>query len=81
MYFIKKNLGFGRIFQDGEGIFRYYVADSVHMGYLINIFKGRLRLAKTNEKFEIFVKAYTERYKLQPIELTREKIVIDNTNA
>lgn len=81
LYFIKKHLGFGRVYRDSEGYFRFSVYNPVHVGYLINIFKGRLRLEKTNVRFEAWVAAYTRRHKWQPIELIRGNIAIDATNA
>lgn len=81
LYFIKKTLGYGRIFQDGDGNYRYFVGPQTQVGYLINIFNGQLRLANTNIKFEAWVRAYNERYKVKEIEVTKGNIEIDSTNA
>ncbi len=81
LYFIKKSLGYGRIFQGGDGYFRYTVADKEHMGYIIKIVNGRLRLEKTRVRFEAWVKDYVKTYRLHPIKIEIGDRVIDSSNA
>ena len=81
LYFIKKSLGFGRIFQSADGYFRYSVADKEHMGYVIKIVNGRLRLEKTRVRFEAWVNDYVKTYRLHPIKIEIGDRVIDSSNA
>jgi hypothetical protein len=51
LYYIKKTLGFGVIYQDRDNYYRYTVSNKVNLVHLIKIFSGRLVLEKTNIRY------------------------------
>ena len=56
LYFIRKNLGFGKVSLYKE-FFRFIVADKKHIDILILLFNGNLVLNKTNAQFESWLQA------------------------
>lgn len=52
LYFIKKELGYGRVYECKDTKYRYTVTSQEQIGYLIKLFIGQLRLEKTNKRFE-----------------------------
>jgi hypothetical protein len=63
LYYIKKELGYGRVYYCKDTYYRYIVSDSKNIQYLIKLFSGRLILSKTIKRFEEWVKAYALYYK------------------
>lgn len=58
LYLIKQSLGFGVVNLHADGYYRYLVSDRTNLQYLINIFKGKLVLSKTNVRFLNWVAVY-----------------------
>ena len=52
LYFIKKKIGFGKVYLCKDTYYRYMVSNRQNLTYLIGIFSGQLRLAKTKEIFQ-----------------------------
>jgi hypothetical protein len=81
LYHIKKSLGFGRIYKCADSYYRYNVSNKENLGRLIEIFKGQLRLEKTNKRFEQWVETFTKYYKLEPLIIERGGKCIDSKTA
>lgn len=62
LYYIKKNLGFGIVYLCGDNYHRYIVSNRVNLERLINIFKGRLILSKSNIQFNKWLESYSIYY-------------------
>ncbi len=56
LYFIKENLGFGKV-SNYKTYSRFIVADKTNIDRLISIFNGNLVLKKTNIRFALWVQA------------------------
>jgi len=65
LYYLKKNLGFGKVYLHGDTYYRYVVSDRVNLTYLIHLFSKRLILRKTNARYKQWVEAYNKFYKLE----------------
>ena len=51
LYYVKKNLGYGKVYLCGDKYYRYVVSNREGIARLIKTFSGRLRLNKTNERY------------------------------
>lgn len=51
LYYLRKNLGFGKVYLCKDGYYRYIVSKKTNLIYLIMIFSGKLILEKTNLRF------------------------------
>jgi len=82
LYFIKKELGYGQVYECKDTYWRYTVSSQEQIGYLIQLFTGQLRLEKTNRRFEAWVEAYSKYNKLKErITVERGVKKIDNNTA
>lgn len=63
LYYIKKEIGFGKVYQNADGNYRYIVSKRGNIEQLIGIFNGVLVLKKTHERFERWVESYEKYYK------------------
>jgi hypothetical protein len=77
LYYIKKELGFGRVsLQDSKNkTYQFIVRDKEGLLKLINIFNGNLYLNKYNNKFKLFVDRYNETYKTNIIVINNNKFI------
>lgn len=82
LYYIKKNLGFGKVsIQDkNRKTHCYRVRDKEGLLKIINIFNGNLHLNKYNNKFKLFVDRFNETYKTN-IKVINKKNKINLDNA
>lgn len=58
LYYLRKNLGFGKVYLCKDNYYRYIVSKKTNLLYLINIFSGKLILEKVNQCFYNWVKAF-----------------------
>lgn len=82
LYYIKKNLGFGKVYLCKDGYYRFIVSKFINLQYLIQLFSGKLILSNSNIKFLNWIKAYIQFYKLQVNLIIKEidlKINLDNS--
>jgi hypothetical protein len=64
LYYLKKNLGFGKIYLCKDSYYRYIVSNYINLQYLIQIFSGKLILAKSNIRYLNWVNNFIIYYKL-----------------
>ena len=81
LYYIRKKLGFGKVYLCKDTYYRYIVSNKKNLGYLIELISGRLILNKTDLKFKKWVKAYTERYELDLPEIKNNSKIIKKDSA
>ena len=82
LYYIKKNIGFGKIFLCKDSYYRYKVSKFINLQYLIQIFSGKLLLKKTNLKYVAWVKYFIKYYKLNTNLIIKFNLVnLDLNNA
>ncbi len=48
---IRTTLGYGKVYLQKDGYYRYVVSDRGNIRFLIELFKGRLVLKKTQERY------------------------------
>lgn len=67
LYYLRKNLGFGKVYLCKDGNYRFIVSQKNNLIYLIMIFSGKLILEKVNIRFYKWVKAfsYYNNYKIK----------------
>lgn len=75
LYYIKKMLGFGKVYKK-KNSYQYYVSDQINIDILINIFNGNLQLGKTNKRFTIWFNEYYNNFTKQKNKL----LLIFNSN-
>jgi len=61
---IKDNLGFGKIYKQGNRAHRYIVQDKKNLLHIINIFNGNLVFSKRRAQFEKFVECFNKHYNM-----------------
>ena len=82
LYFIKKGLGYGKVYSCGDTYWRYVVGRREHIEYIIHLFSGQLKLDKTNERYRKWVEAYTRYYKVEKaVTVIQGEQKIDNKSA
>lgn len=82
LYYIRKNIGFGKVYLCNDKYYRYIVSKKTNLLYLINLFSGKLLLFKTNQRYINWIYSFNLHYKLNDIiEICYIIKVLDNTNA
>lgn len=82
LYFIKQELGFGKVYVCKDGYSRYNVSTRENLERLINIFNGRLKLEKTRARYKAWLEAYTLYYKSKiSFDLKEQNTTIDLKSA
>ena len=64
LYYIKKELGFGKVYTCKDGYSRYVVSNKKNIESLINVFNGRLKLGKNIARYIAWQEAYLKYYNL-----------------
>ena len=64
LYFIKKEIGFGRVRERKDGFYQYYVSDHKNIDRLIRIFNGNLHLEKSSYRLKGWFAAYLKYTKI-----------------
>ena len=63
LYYIRKTLGFGRVYKCKDTYYRYIVSDKKNLQHLINIFnQDRIILSTTLKNFQDWLEAYSNYY-------------------
>lgn len=64
LYYLKKFLGFGKIYLCKDSYYRYIVSKYCNLQYLIQIFSGKLILAKSNIRYLNWVNNFVLYYRI-----------------
>lgn len=67
LYYIRKNLNFGKVYKNADGYFRYIVSKRKNLDKLIAIFNGRLVLEKTSSRYKEWISSYSQYYRTSQI--------------
>jgi hypothetical protein len=82
LYYIRQNLGFGKIYKCKDTYYRYIVSNKNNLLHLINIFnQGNLILSKTYIKFQKWIEAYSIYYSESKILIKPQKNEINLNKA
>ena len=73
--FIKHNLGFGRVINQGKNTSRFIVEDIANVRLIIALFNGNLVFPLRQAKFTLFLEAFNKRSRYQVIEFIPSLVV------
>ncbi len=62
LYYIKAQLGFGRVIKQGQRTFRFVVQDYHGLLQIIHLVNGNLVLTKKKRAFKSFIEAFNKYY-------------------
>jgi len=81
--YIKNTLGFGVIYKCKDTYYRYTISKYEHLCFIITLFSGRLKLNKTNNRFNNWLNSFTIYYKniLPDLQKSSENLKINKNSA
>ena len=82
LYYIKKNLGFGKVYLCQDTYYRFIVSKFINLQYLIQIFSGRLLLEKSTIRYITWVRSFILYYQLNTnLKIIYKKLFINLDNG